>query len=81
MDIIASKNEMLHFIEVKCRTSSKFGLPEESVSVKKIRHLIDASEEFLYLFPQWKRIQFDVLSVSLFGKKEPEYFLIEDIYL
>ncbi|HTF30986.1 MAG TPA: YraN family protein, partial [Flavitalea sp.] len=32
IDIIASKNSILHFIEVKTRTSLAFGYPEESVS-------------------------------------------------
>src|ERR1700712_731644 len=65
VDIIASHNNMLHFIEIKTRTSLKFGHPEESVDKKKIRFLIDASEEFLFQYPQWKRIQFDVLSINI----------------
>ncbi len=80
VDIIASKNNMLHFIEVKCRSSQQYGFPEESVSLKKIKHLIDASAEYLFMHPQWQRIQFDVLSISLQGK-EAAFFLIEDVYL
>ena len=81
VDIIASRNGMLHFIEVKTRTSTKFGYPEENVSAKKIRFLIDASAEFLYLYPQWQRIQFDVLSIIIKSGADAEYFLIEDVYL
>jgi putative endonuclease len=80
VDIIAHKNDLLHFIEVKSRTSRQFGHPEESVHAKKIKHLIDASAEYLYLHPQWQRIQFDVLSIMLHKEKEPDYFLIEDVY-
>ena len=80
VDIIASKDKMLHFIEVKCRRSTKFGLPEESVSPKKITNLINASEEFLHLYPKWQRIQFDILSISLHKDEPAEYFLIEDVY-
>ncbi|MFT3907982.1 MAG: YraN family protein [Ferruginibacter sp.] len=80
VDIIASKNNMLHFIEVKCRSSKQYGFPEESVSLKKIKHLIDASAEYLFINPQWQRIQFDVLSIGLWGE-ETEFFLIEDVYL
>ncbi|MCP9749692.1 YraN family protein [Ferruginibacter sp. HRS2-29] len=80
VDIIAHKENILHFIEVKCRSTKKFGHPEESVNSKKIRHLIDASAEYLYLNPQWQRIQFDVLSITLHKEEEPDYFLIEDIY-
>ena len=81
VDIIASLNGTLHFIEVKTRTSEKYGFPEENVTQKKIRFLINASEEFLYLYPQWKRIQFDVLSVILKTGAEADFFLIEDVYL
>lgn len=81
IDIIASKNNTLHFIEVKCRSSDQYGFPEESVGLKKIKHLIDASVEYLYQYPQWQRVQFDVLAISFNGLQEPVFFLIEDVYL
>ncbi len=81
VDIIAEKNNFLHFVEIKTRRTKKFGLPEEKVGTKKIQNLINAAEEYLYLYPEWKHIQFDILSIML-NKNEPaEYFLIEDIYL
>ena len=80
VDIIASQNGMLHFIEIKTRTSLKFGHPEEAVDKKKIRFLINASEEFLYLYPEWQRIQFDVLSINI-ANDNIDYFFIEDVYL
>jgi len=81
IDIIAIKENILHFIEVKTRRSHRFGFPEESVSKKKMHHLMQAAEEFMYQQPGWKRIQYDILSIILLNKKEPEYFLIEDVYL
>lgn len=81
VDIIASCNGMLHFIEVKTRTSLKYGYPEESIDKKKIRDLINASEEFLYINPKWQRIQFDILSINIQENSSVDYFLIEDIYL
>jgi len=81
VDIIASKEDVLHFIEVKTRRNKKFGYPEEDVTQKKLENLIEASEEYLFQNPQWKRIQFDILSINLNYKKDPEYFLIEDVYL
>jgi putative endonuclease len=78
VDIIASKNKVLHFVEVKTRRTKKFGLPEEKVGNKKIQNLINAAEEYLYQHPEWKRIQFDILSIVL-NNDQPEYFLIEDV--
>ena len=70
VDIIAHKSGVLHFIEVKTRRTKQFGHPEDAVTKKKIRNLINASEEYLYQFPQWKRIQFDILSITIL-KNEP----------
>jgi len=81
VDIIAQKNNILHFIEVKTRRTEKYGQPEDAVSDKKIQNLINASEEYLYLHPQWKRIQFDILSILILKDKPVEYFFIEDVYL
>ena len=80
VDIIATKNNILHFIEVKAVTTLKFGYPEGKVSEKKIRNLINASEEYLFQNPQWLRIQFDVLSITMIKDSGVEYFLIEDVY-
>ena len=81
VDIIAVKDAVLHFIEVKTRTSDRFGPPEEKVTEKKLRSLINASEAFLHQYPQWQRICFDVLSVTLGEQGKADFFLIEDVYL
>lgn len=78
-DIIASKNSILHFVEVKTRRTTTFGYPEEDVSRKKVENLMGASEEYLLLYPKWKRIQFDILAITIEKNKEPEYFFIEDV--
>ena len=70
VDIIAEKDSILHFVEVKTRRTKKFGRPEENVDKKKIQNLINAAEEYLYQHPQWKRIQFDVLAITIL-KNEP----------
>jgi putative endonuclease len=80
IDVIAVKNGILHFIEVKTRSNSKFGLPEESINRKKLRSFLNAAQAFLHRHAEWKRIQFDVLSISMVDGKAA-YFLIEDVYL
>ncbi len=81
VDVIASQYNTLHFVEVKTRRTQKFGYPEEDVSRKKIENLICASEEYLIQNPEWKRIQFDVLSITIPKNKPVEFFLIEDVYI
>jgi putative endonuclease len=81
IDIIASKNHILHFVEVKTRRSLSFGHPEESVSDKKMDSLMRGAEMFLEKRKGWNQIQFDVLSITMLEGKPIEYFLIEDVYL
>ena len=81
VDIIASKNNTLHFIEIKTRKTKKFGQPEDKVGKKKMENLINAAEQYLYINPQWNRIQFDILSISILTNKPVEYFFIADVYL
>ncbi|MBO9632493.1 MAG: YraN family protein [Chitinophagaceae bacterium] len=80
IDIIASKDNMLHFIEIKTRTSHHFGYPEEAVSRKKMENMMKCAEHYQQLDPQWNRIQYDILSITLHRDGNADYFLIEDIY-
>jgi putative endonuclease len=80
IDIIAAKNGILHFIEVKTRRGNKYGFPEEAVDRRKLRCLIFAGDSYLQQHPQWKRIQFDILAITFKGEVA-EYFFIEDVYL
>jgi len=81
VDVIASINGILHFIEVKTRRTNKFGFPEDDVTKKKLENLINASEEYLLVYPDWKQIQFDILSISILKNQPAEYFFIEDVYI
>lgn len=80
VDIIAGKGNRLHFFEVKTRTSNRFGNPEESIGREKMNNLKNAAEQYQYLHPEWKYIQFNVLSINLHYNLPTEYFLIEDVY-
>ncbi|MEE4193901.1 MAG: YraN family protein [Anaerolineae bacterium] len=46
VDLLAQKENMLVFVEVKTRSSSDFGQPEEAVDERKLTHLIEAAERF-----------------------------------
>lgn len=80
IDLIAYKEDVLHFIEVKTRTSLGYGYPEEAVSKKKIENMMKCGEQYQLIEPQWKRIQYNILSITLHKNGNTDYFLIEDIY-
>ena len=80
IDIIATKNGMLHFVEVKLRSSPDFGPPEAHVNRKKFMYLARAAEAFLHQNKGYRYICFDILAINLSrGKKE--FFLIEDVFM
>lgn len=79
IDIIATYENKLHFIEVKTRRTNTFGFPEDDVSKKKVRYLMSSAEEFLYRNPGWKLIQFDILAITLNKNNSADFFLIEDV--
>lgn len=81
IDIIAKKNGLLRIIEVKALKSSQLRNPEESVTKKKFRNLQNAANEFLFQNLQYRHVQFDILSITLNLQNEPEFFLIEDVFL
>lgn len=80
LDIVASKEGILHFVEVKTRRNERYGRPEAGIGVTKINYLLRAGEAYQFAFPGWKRVQYDVLSIQVFGDKA-DCFFIEDIYL
>jgi putative endonuclease len=81
IDIIAIRNKVLHFVEVKVRSTDAYGFPEESVTKKKFKALLQAADEFLYRNQQYRHVQYDILSITANKYKPAEFFLIEDVYL
>ena len=81
IDIIAKKDDLLRIIEVKSRQSNEAHFPEENVSKNKFRFLTRAAEEFLEQNKEYKDLRFEVLSIISHPTREPEFLLIEDVWL
>ena len=64
--------EILVFVEVKTRTSDRFGYPEESFTKKKWKHMRDAIDIFLQerstYGDNWR---VDVIAILRYAKSEP----------
>ena len=80
IDLISLCANRVHFVEVKTRSAKRFGFPEESVTKTKFLHLTYAARIFLQIYPQYKNIQFDILSINILQDGSNEFFLIEDVY-
>jgi putative endonuclease len=47
IDLVAKKQTLLLFVEVKSRSSDVFGLPEEAISSRKREHMIQSAQYYL----------------------------------
>ena len=63
IDIIAEKNNTLYFIEVKTRTTDRFGEGFESVSPRKIQKIQKAAETYMQIEKLDKDVQIAILSI------------------
>ncbi len=81
IDIIAKKNDRLKFVEVKSLRTNYNWYPEKSVTKKKFRDVMRAADEFLYQYKEYKKVQFDVISVTQRFNGETEFYLIEDVFI
>ncbi len=63
IDIVAKKDEVFLFVEVKTRTSKVMGLPEESITARKREHMVACAEHYAaeHEIDHW---QIDVISIE-----------------
>ena len=80
IDIIARNEEYIVFVEVKTRSSSQWGNPEEAVSKGKIKRIVEAADFYLREYDIDQPARFDVVAAIWNGKKfEIEH--IDDAFL
>ena len=80
VDLIAYKDKVIIFAEVKTRSGNGFGEPEDFVDARKQRLLVEAADEYIYLMEHEGEVRFDIISI-LFDK-QANYTLkhIEDAF-
>ena len=65
IDIIAKHKKILSFIEVKTRSTKKYGLPQEAVTPAKQAKISRVALEFVQRYKMENRVaRFDVVSVQ-----------------
>lgn len=68
IDIIAQKEKQIYFIEVKTRSTDRFGWPEQAVNARKEEHIRSVATDYLlcyHLTPV--AIRFDIIAITFRG--------------
>ena len=75
VDIIAQKGEILAVVEVKTRSTTDFGNPQDFVNPKKIKLLVGAIDEYVITKDLDVEVRFDIIAIV----KEKQAFNIEHL--
>jgi putative endonuclease len=75
VDIIALQKETLAIVEVKTRSTSDFGNPQDFVNTKKIKLLVKAVDEYVVLNDLDVEVRFDIIALV----KKDKGFIIEHL--
>lgn len=75
VDIIAQKSDVLAIIEVKTRSTTDFGNPEDFVKPKQIKNLVKAVDEYVIVNDLDVEVRFDIIAIV----KENSTFNIEHL--
>ncbi|NLJ20965.1 MAG: endonuclease [Bacteroidales bacterium] len=68
LDIVAEKDGLLIVVEVKTRSTETFEHPKDAVTPKKIRKIVQATQEYI-LQNNWQgETRFDIISVIPSGQ-------------
>jgi len=81
IDIIAQKENVLAFVEVKMRSSEAFGTPESFVTKLKELKMKQAAQYYLDSEnPLNIILRFDVISISKKAENQYEIWHLEDVF-
>ena len=80
IDLIAYKDRMIIFAEVKTRTGNGFGEPEDFVDSRKQKLLAQAADEYIYLMNHQGEVRFDIIAILFSGNESYQLNHIEDAF-
>ena len=69
IDLVVKTRQTLVFVEVKTRSTNAFGLPEEAISTRKRKHILQSAEYYLQELDDY-RGDWRVDVISIRGKPD-----------
>jgi putative endonuclease len=80
IDLVAYKDKVMIFAEVKTRTGNFFGEPEDFVDNRKQKLLVEAADEYIYLMNHQGEVRFDIIAILFDNKHNYTLKHIEDAF-
>lgn len=80
IDLIAYKDKVIIFTEVKTRTGNGFGEPEDFVDNRKQQLLAEAADEYIYLMNHEGEVRFDIIAILFRNEENYKLNHIEDAF-
>ena len=80
IDIIASKDDIIAFVEVKTRAPDPLVNGFEAVNYAKKRRIIRTSEKYSRRFPHDLQPRFDIVWVTVSGRKVVDFRYIDNAF-
>lgn len=80
IDLIVKKEPFLVFVEVKTKTNTTFGFPEDEVTARKAAQVTTAAEEYVYETNWRKEIRFDIVAVVIRGENVEIEHILDGFY-
>ena len=81
VDIVATDRNYIVFVEVKTRSGTYFGRPEEYVTPEKEKNIKKAAEAWIYERKmETAVVRFDIISIVQKGNEAPEITHFEDAF-
>ena len=77
IDIVARHQNILVFVEVKTRSTFKYGFPDESIDHKKENRLREAAEIYIEQKDLHNEIRFDIVSIVKNNFEEKVYHITD----
>jgi len=78
VDIIATRYDELHFVEVKTRKYSSLTAPEEAVTEQKLRAMRRAASAYMAQHRSMQEPRFSLVAIEMIGERVESLRFVED---
>lgn len=68
LDLVVIKDNTIVFVEVKTRTGTEWGYPQDFVDDRKIRRIVNSADAYLRFYQIDMDVRFDIVSIVAEGE-------------